>query len=1240
MVGGKGRKRLRRNRLTTDAFREVKNTFSRYLSILILSALAVAFLAGLRTTAPDMQYTADMYYDRTNLMDAYVISTLGLTDEDLEVLAASDGVEKVEGIWSVDAIAQDAIVSVRSMPRELNLLEVREGRMPEAADECVTERLLLIELGLKVGDQMNLVLDEANEGDLENLSYTIVGIVDSPLYVGTDRGTSSLGGGSVDGFLYVPEENFHYDYYTMAYFTVDGLRELDSYGDEYDKRLDALLDSLDGLADERAGLRYASVTGDAQEEIDDAQAELDDARQELADVREDADKELSDAEKELADARQELDDGWKDYYEGIDTYDQEIADAERELADAHQELLDAEKELADGKKEYADGLSEYQDALAEYEDGVKEYEDGKAEYEDGLKKYEDGQREYENGQSELASGVSAYESGRREYEKNRDDYQSAVDAYAQLDARSEEIDHAIKQIDMIEEQYQTAREEFSRMNPASPGYAEKAQQVGYLAAAASQGEARRNTLEEGKEQLKAAYSLLPVTREELVIAEARLAEAQSQLSSAQAELDSARSQLNDAKKELDDAKKELDDGRIELDDAEKELADGKTELDDAKKELDDARVEIEDGEQELADGWNEYNDGVAELQDARVDGQRELDDALEELNDGEREYADGLVEYEDGKKEADEKIADAQKKLDDAQAELDDARAELADVKECEWYVLGRNTNAGFEGYGQDSERIGNLANIFPVIFFLVAALACLTTMTRMVEEQRTQIGALKALGFSRLSISKKYIGYALSASLIGGVLGLALGCTLIPGVIANAFNIMYNIPALRFKNQMTTYVVSVLAAVVCTTGAGLWACLSTLVDTPANLMRPRAPKPGKRVFLEYVRPLWSRLSFTWKVTMRNLFRYKRRFWMTVIGIGGCTALIVTGFGLHDSIFAILNKQFDEISLYDATVGLDADADPEELAQAEAYLADNENIEDYLVASQSMAEASTTGLAYDVNVFAIEDMDEFTQFIDLRHRLDDEKVILPDEGVLISEKLSELLDVHTGDTITLEKDDERVTAAVADIVENYVQHYVYMSGAVYEALFGETPEKNVAMIRYNDAAGLAQSERVSVDLMEMDAVTSYSYIATIRDSFTDSMNAIDYAVVIIIVAAAALAFVVLYNLTNINITERTRELATLKVLGFYDRETTAYVYRENIFLTAFGILLGLVMGRFLHSWLVLTVEVNLVMFGRTAPPYAYVLAAVLTVLFSVIVNIAAHFKLKKVDMVESLKTVE
>ncbi len=1085
----------RKDHLSTDALREIRGTFNRYVSILVLAALAVAFLAGLRTTAPDMQYTADNYYDRTRLMDGYVLSTLGLTQGDLDALAASAGVEAVEGSRDLDAVAVDRIVSVRSMPQELDLLEVREGRLPQSADECVTENLLLVKLGLQVGDRLELTLEEDGQGDLVNTAYTIVGVVDSPLYVSLDRGASSLGSGSVDAFVYVPGENFTFEHYTCAYFTGEGLAALDTYGEEYEDRLDALVDSLDPLAEERARLRYDELIGDAQNELDDARKELEDAKAE-------AERELADAWRELQDARRELDGGWEEYRDGEDAYARETAGAQRALNDALAGLRRGERDLADGRARYQDGLAEYNDGLGSYEEGVAQYEEAAA---------------------------------------------------------------------PLEEQKARLEESWAQYHAALAPY-------------------------EGTPQYDMAVS--------------QMAAQKAQLDGAQAQIDAGYEQLAPVKAELDRAKAELDE---------------------AKRELDQALADIDQAEIDLRNGWSDYNRGVGELNDARTEGRQELDDALAELNDGEREYADGLKEYEDGKKEADEEIAGAQKKLDDAQDELDD-------VEECEWYVLSRFTNAGIVGYSQDSGRVSNLANVFPVIFFLVAALACLTTMTRMVEEQRTQIGALKALGFSRLAISKKYIGYAFSASLVGGILGLALGCTLIPLVIANAFNIMYAIPALEFKPQVGLYFGAVLAAVACTTGAALWACLSTLMATPANLMRPRAPKAGKRVFLEYVRPVWKRLTFTWKVTMRNLFRYQRRFWMTVIGIGGCTALIVTGFGLHESIFSILNEQFDHVFRYDALLGLDAGQ--EELAAVERYLADSPWVEDYLQGSDILVEASTRGPAQSAYLRTVADQERFAQFIRLSHRLDGTPAVLTADGVVVTEKLAELLEVSPGDTITLEEDGKRVEARVADIAENYAYHYIYVSEEYYRVLFGKDAQRNVMLLRYSEEAGEAESDAVSADLMAMDGVDSYSYIATLRDNFTDSMEAIDYAVVIIITAAAALAFVVLYNLTNINITERVRELATLKVLGFFDREVTAYVYRENLFLTLFGIVLGLVMGRFLHAWMVLTVEVEMVMFGRTAPPYAYWLAAVLTVVFSIAVNVAAHYKLKKVDMVESLKTVE
>ena len=1068
----------RKNRLLTDFIREVRHTYSRFLSILLLSALAVAFLVGLRATAPDMEYTADNYYDSHHLMDGYVMSTMGLTQEDLQALAQADGVDQVEGAWSVDATAVDSIVSMRSMPENLNLLNVVEGRLPQQADECVTEQMLLTALGLEIGDTLTVTLDEADQDSLTRTSYTIVGTVQSPLYVGTDRGSTTLGSGSIDAFVYIPGENFNLDVYTTAYFTGDGMEALNSYSQAYADQLSALVDSLDSLAQERASLRDEEVRSEAQKELDDARSELADAQ-----------KELDDAKKKLDDARAELDSGWADYESGLATLEQEIKDGQAKLNAARSQL----------------------------EESQTRYEQGKVDYQEGLAQYQDGQTAYE-------------------------------DNLAQLDAQQEEVAKGY-------EEYYDALKPFE----GTPMYDQMVEQLA----------PQKAKLDEAAAQIQAGYT---------------------------------------------------------------QLAQVKTQLEESKAELDAAQAQLKDAAQQLDTGWAEYQSGQQTLDQEEARGRSQLAEAKAELDDGEAEYQKGLEEYEQAK-------ADAQPELEQAQADIDQGQKELDAMATCEWYVLGRDTNSGFVSYSQDAERVDNLSSIFPVIFFVVAALACLTTMTRMVEEQRTQIGSLKALGFSRLAISQKYIGYAFVASLVGGLIGLGIGATLIPAVIANAFQIMYAIPGLDYKMQLPLFVLAVLAAVACTTGAALWACLSTLIDTPANLMRPRAPKAGKRVFLEYIKPIWRRLSFTWKVSMRNLFRYQKRFWMTVIGIGGCTALIVTGFGLHESIFDVLDKQFDEISLYDATVGLDEDLTEEQKQGIEDYLDGEEAVADYMFTYQQMMDASTTGTSYDVYLFAVDDVEEFGRFVDLRHRSDHSPVELDGSGVVIDEKLSELLGVSVGDTITLEGD-QRVEAVVADITENYVYHYVYLTRDLYTQLYGEDYQNNVMLLAYQDGMGVDVSNQTSETLMKMDGVASYSYIATIRDSFEDSMDAINYAVVIIIVAAAALAFVVLYNLTNINITKRRSELATLKVLGFYDGETTAYVLRENVFLTIFGVILGLVLGRFLHSWMVLTVEVDLVMFGRTAPPYAYVLAAALTALFSLIVNVAAHFRLKKIDMVESLKTVE
>ncbi len=1197
----------KKNRLLTDTFREVRNTRSRFFSILILAALAVAFLSGIRTTAPNMQYTADKFFDRTNLMDAYVMSTLGLVEDDLEAIRELPGIVDVEGGYTLDAKAMDGVVIVRSLPERMNLLEQVRGRMPERGDECVTEEKLLVELGVDIGDTLPLTPGTDSEDELENREFTIVGTVKSPLYSGPDRGTSSLGTGAVDGYVYVPAENFDWDYYTVAFFTVEGLQGLNTYTDEYDDKIDALVDGMEAFADERAVLRRETLVGDAQKEIDDAWAELND-------VKADVEKELADALVELEDGRKELDDGWEEYRDGLKELEdsvaeanQEISDGEKELADALVDLNDGEQKLLDGRKELDDGWKEYEDGVAEYYEGYEDYLEGKQEYEDGLKEYEDGLEELRDGKKELNSAKAQLNSGEEQYAAGK--------------AQFDQVTGAIWMV----------------ASGSNAGYNSPDE---LIAGAANQEPVASMILEQALMYLP----FIPMDSNAVTTTYSTLKASRTELDAGWNSYYSGETEMRDGSEALASAKFQLEEAKMELEDAEAELAKGKEALDTALATLLDAEEELRIGQEDLEFGWSEYRDGLEELADARVtlkeevaDAEKELADALIELEDGEKEYADGLIEYEDGKKEADEEIADAEVKLADAQAELDD-------IDECEWYVLSRKTNMGVAGYGQDSQRISNLADVFPIIFFLVAALACLTTMTRMVEEQRTQIGSMKALGFSYLAISIKYIGYAFVASFLGGVLGLQIG-KLIPLVIANAFNIMYEMPPMEFLFQPEVNVTAVLAAVACTTGAALWACGSTLVATPAALMRPKAPRAGKRVFLEYIGPVWKSLNFTWKVTMRNLFRYKRRFWMTVVGIGGCTALIVTGFGLHNSIFDILDKQFDEILLYDVSVGFEEEITDEQRLNVHQYLDETAEIDRWLTCYAEMLDSSSdTAVENGVNLYALNSLEELDNFVDMRHRKDENEVILPADGAIINEKLSELLDLRVGDMITLDGE-KRVDVPVVDIVENYTQHYIYMTKEYYEAVFEAVPKDNVVLFTYTDESTGSGSEdevsaRISTTMMAMDGVATFSRIAALRETFTESMVSIDYAVIIVIVAAAVLAFVVLYNLTNINITERTRELATLKVLGFYDGETSAYVYRENIFLTIFGIMMGLVMGRYLHSWLILTVEVNQVMFGRTAPMYAYVYAGVLTIVFSAVVNVVAHFKLKKVDMVESLKTVE
>ncbi len=739
----------------------------------------------------------------------------------------------------------------------------------------------------------------------------------------------------------------------------------------------------------------------------------------------------------------------------------------------------------------------------------------------------------------------------------------------------------------------------------------------------------------------------------------------------EAKLDTSKKEIEEAKKKLEASKKEINTSKIKLESSKEELKEQKAKLVAAKSsaeeeyqtqlmqlpyaglseaELEAAKAKLEaayqGGQEEFRKADSRISDGEAEIITAEAkikDGEKEIAKAEAKIANGEAQIRNGEKEIAEAKKkiaDGEEELTEGELKIKDAKEEIADGEAELAKLEVPKWYVLDRSSIEAYVEFEQNADRIGAIGEVFPAIFFLVAALISLTTMTRMVEEERILIGTLKALGYSKLSIAMKYILYALLATLGGSLIGAMIGLKVLPTVIITAYKIMYsNIP--KVITPFNTYYagMATILAVLCVELATFFSCYKELHAKPANLMRPQAPKAGKRVFVERLPILWKRLNFTWKATIRNLMRYKKRFFMTVFGIGGCMALLLVGFGLKDSIFVIYTRQFDEIMIYDASVSVNGEAEEDEVNDLEAAIENNERIANSLGVDTGSVEISFEGVSKTLTMYIPEDVTAFEQYIVLRERVGHKKLVLEDNGILLTEQIAKKLGVKAGDTISLTKDEEDVQVVVTGITENYLTHYVYMTPNLYKQLFGEEPEYNEYFMLM---PGVDQKGELAVGntLLEHPAASGVFYTSYYQDLLSNVLVSLNIVVWVLIISAGALAFVVLYNLNNININERRRELATLKVLGFYNKETAAYVYRENIVLTIIGAMFGTIFGIFLHRYVITTVEIDLVMFGRNIDPSSFVYSILLTLLFSALVNFVMYFKLKKIDMVESLKSIE
>lgn len=997
-----------KNRILTNSTRTIKKSFPRFLSLIIMSLLGVMVFVGLLATSPDMLNTIDNYYDEKNVYDIKILSSMGLIEDDITALKNIENIKEVEGIYSTDILLtsdnSEYVVSISSIPKQINIIELAEGKLPTKENEIVVEENFITKTKYKIGDTITIDSD-----NIKSKEFKIVGTIISPLYfnqtnLSQTRGTSSLGTGVVNYYSYILDTNFDVDYYTNIYVTINNAKEKITSKDDYLKLIDNITTTIDNIKETQEENRYQKIYDEASNEIDEKEQE--------------ANEELKDAKKELDSAKKKLDSSKKT-----------LDSTKKQLSTFKSELDKAYKKLTSGKKEYEKALKA---------NGLKE--------------------------KEISSNIK-----------------------------------------VLKENISSLEQLIPTLDPSSQEYITYKTQLTIL-----------------KEQLTGLQTL-----------------------------QSTKNQLDKGFKEYEKNKKLYD------------------------------------------DSYSKYSKG------------------LKQYNKGLTEYNKGYNEYKDAKKEAEDKIKEA--------------REELNTIEKPIWYIFDRSDDQTYSTYIGQTKSIKSLATVFPLVFYAVAILVSLISMNRMVEDDRGEIGTLKSLGFTNKEIITKYLLFSLIATLIGGIIGIALGLTAIPYLIFVIYKILFVLPNFHIGLNPLMSIGGIVIAIICICGATLITAYKVLKGKPAELMRPKAPAAGKKILLEKISFIWHKLNFSNKITIRNIFRYKKRVLVTIVGICGCTALMLCGFGIKDSIVDITNMQFIDTFKYDETVYTN-DLDINEVDQ----IFNNDKIKEYILAEQITATIDKS----KVTMIAI-DSSDFNKIFNVKDLETNKQKILTKDTIMITDKLAELQGLTIGDTITiLDGDAKEYKLKITDIVKNYIEHYIYIDKSQLEEF-----NPNTVFLNTNNITEKEQDE-LSKELLKNDCIINVIHTETLMDSTSDMVKSLDLIIAVLVVLAAALSFVVLYNLSNINITERKREIATLKVLGFYNKEVDNYITRENMILTLLGIIPGFVLGYFLTFITIGTVEMENTRFIRDITLQSYLYSAIISIVFTLIVNFVTHFSLKKIDMIESLKSVE
>lgn len=1183
---------MKKKALNKDIRKSITHSLGRFISIMLLMALGSFALVGLSIAGPDMRKTGENYFKKYNTADITIISDYGIDKTEINQISKAKDIKNIEYIYLIDVTEKNKNTSFRlfSKPKDVSMYELVTGKIPTSDDEIAID--VTNEDNYSIGDYIEFTEkeNELSEKTLKREKYKIVGFIKSSEILSTlNRGSTTTGTGSLDSYGIISSNNFDSNVYMMAKITFNDTYNLNPYTDSYNEKVITHKKELEKLLANVKDIRFNLIKTEYQDKINDAISTLNDAKKKLNDAKNSLDSaksKINSTKKQIKLNETKLKNASKDLKEA----EKLINEKKTELNNKKQELLYFKQELEKAQIKINDAENKLNNAKTEL-DKAEELISSK-ENELNQKKQEVLKNEQEllNKKNELNSSKEKLENTKKTYEDNINLLKNNVN----------EINLILKNQDLTEEERNTYNTKLNELN------------------------SNLSSLEiEYNSFIKNIYD--PKIKE--------INEGLNEISINKKKINDSKVLIDNAYLELDKSKKELEYQREEYNKSYKEFEYQKEEYNknvqiynNALEKVKEADASIIIAENEIKNKKSEYNNGIKSLETAK-----------KELESKEKEYYKKLKEYNDN-------LPDANRKIEDAQSDINEAQNKVNDLENPVYEVYNRREvpgGDGYEIYETVSNIIDSIANIFPLFMYFVAALVTLTTMTRFVDEERINIGTLTSLGYKDKDIIKKFVIYGLLAATVGTLIGILSGHIILPNIVYNAYSHGFTIPKIEIHFYLKETILAIVLSLVSSVLPAYIVAKNNLKEKPANLLLPKSPANGSKILLERIKPIWKKLNFTKKVTARNIFRYKKRMFMTIFGVAGASAILFTGFSVQHSISTINDKQFKDIIKYNIIVATNNDINETESTEFNELLNSNEIKSKSSVYYEEVSkETGNKNDKQEIKLIVPNELNNFNDYIDLHTRKSNKNIILDNDGVVISERLAKSLDVKIGDTFTFEDSKGNThKVKVSNICEMYAGHFIFMSNELYMKVYGNDYSTNAYMILLNDSS-IDNTKNISAKFMELNATKGVVQNTTLYNMVNTIVKSLNKIMIILIVLASMLAVVILFNLTNINVAERIRELSTIKVLGFRDKEVTMYIYRETIILSQIGIILGWVLGIILHNYILTVVPPEQVMFDPDVWIGAYIISFVVINIVTYILKHYINKKLINVDMLEALKSVD